>query len=251
MIISTQPLFLPLNTANLPTEAVGRDNRLAERIPQPRQVLEEPAVRALAPEREPVSPEQAAPPAGEKPTETAPPEATETGEAAENREQTEDNPQERRRQQQELAQLSELKVRDREVRNHERAHVVVGGQYAGAPTYTYTRGPNGQLYATGGEVPIDTAPVPGNPAATLAKAEQVRRAALAPKDPSAVDRRIAAEAASQASQARAELAQVAAEARAQKPESEGGKSGHRLSGRLRELGITESPDAGARVDLSA
>lgn len=105
-----------------------------------------------------------------------------------------------------LAALDELIQRDREVRAHEQAHAAAGGGYAGAPSYTYSRGPDGRLYAVGGEVGIDTAPVPGDPAATLRKMEVVQRAALAPAEPSAQDLQIAAEAQVQVMQARLELA---------------------------------------------
>lgn len=88
--------------------------------------------------------------------------------------------------------IKELSARDREVRNHEQAHAAVGGQYAGAPSYTYQKGPDGVNYAVGGEVSIDTSPIPGNPEATLNKAAQVKRAALAPAEPSAQDRKVAA-----------------------------------------------------------
>lgn len=108
--------------------------------------------------------------------------------------------------QQQRAIIAELAKRDREVRAHEQAHAAVGGVHAGAPSLTYERGPNGRLYATGGEVPIDSSPVPGDPQATLEKAIVVQRAALAPAQPSAADRRIAAQAAAIALQARVELA---------------------------------------------
>ena len=102
--------------------------------------------------------------------------------------------------------IRELSARDREVRAHEQAHKAAAGQLAqGAPTYSYQRGPNGQLYAVGGEVKIDTAPVSGDPEATLRKAEQIKRAALAPANPSAQDRAVAAQATQMATQARAEM----------------------------------------------
>jgi len=47
--------------------------------------------------------------------------------------------------------------------------------------------------------------VPGNPAATIRKMETVRRAALAPSQPSAKDRQVAAEAQRKAQEARREL----------------------------------------------
>ncbi|MDE5878435.1 MAG: hypothetical protein K2G99_00135, partial [Desulfovibrio sp.] len=87
------------------------------------------------------------------------------------------------------AQLRELKQRDAEVRAHERAHMAAGGQYvAGGPSYQYQQGPDGRQYAIGGHVSIDASSIPDDPDAGAAKARQVRRAALAPGEPSAQDR---------------------------------------------------------------
>jgi hypothetical protein len=102
--------------------------------------------------------------------------------------------------------VDELKKRDQEVRRHEAAHAAVGGQYAGAPTFTYTQGPDGKRYATGGEVSIDTSPIPGDPEATARKADQIRAAALAPADPSGQDRAVAAAAIKMKLDAQAEAA---------------------------------------------
>ena len=113
------------------------------------------------------------------------------------------------RQDQELKErraINELGTRDREVRAHEQAHASVGGQYAGSPTYSFTRGPDGVSYAVGGEVSIDTSPVPNDPEATLRKAQVIRAAASAPAEPSPQDRRVAAQAASLENEARAQLA---------------------------------------------
>jgi len=104
-------------------------------------------------------------------------------------------------------QVRELSARDREVRAHEAAHAAVGGRYVtGGPSFTYQRGPNGRFYAIGGEVSIDVSAVPANPQATLDKAETVRRAALAPAQPSPQDLRVAASATQLASRARVEIA---------------------------------------------
>ncbi|WP_025899247.1 putative metalloprotease CJM1_0395 family protein [Sneathiella glossodoripedis] len=105
----------------------------------------------------------------------------------------------------EQEQIDTLKARDREVRAHEQAHAAVGGPYASAPTYEYQTGPDGERYAVGGEVKIDTAPVPDDPAATVAKMEVVIRAALAPAEPSAQDKAVAAAAAKQRNEAQADL----------------------------------------------
>lgn len=109
--------------------------------------------------------------------------------------------------QQEQQQIQQLKSRDQEVKTHEQAHAAVGGRYAGAPSYSYELGPDGKQYAVGGEVQIDISPVPGDPQATVQKMQQVRAAALAPAEPSAADRRIAAEAMQRQIQAQAELVQ--------------------------------------------
>ena len=86
----------------------------------------------------------------------------------------------------EIKQLQELRNRDREVRAHELAHLAVAGALAiSGPAYDFERGPDGQLYAVGGEVHIDTSAEAGDPEATLDKARQIRSAALAPAQPSA------------------------------------------------------------------
>ena len=103
-------------------------------------------------------------------------------------------------------QVAELKSRDREVRAHEQAHLAAAGPYAtGGPTFSYQKGPDGQRYAVGGEVGIDTSPVSGDPEATIQKAQQIRAAALAPASPSSQDQQVAAAATQMESQARAEL----------------------------------------------
>ena len=132
------------------------------------------------------------------------------------------SPQQQAQQQQ---QITELASRDREVRSHEQAHAAVGGSYAGAPTYSFKRGPDGQAYAVGGEVSIDVSPIPNDPAATLRKMEVVQQAALAPAEPSSQDLRVAAQAQVLAAQARSELAalqreEVAAAAAERKAEAQ-------------------------------
>lgn len=112
-------------------------------------------------------------------------------------------------------EVKELKKRDAEVRQHEYAHLAAAGPHAlGGPTYEFTTGPDGQRYAIGGEVQIDTSPVPNDPAATIEKAKTVKRAALAPAEPSAQDRRVAAQASQMEAKARQELAAQAAETQA-------------------------------------
>lgn len=108
--------------------------------------------------------------------------------------------------------LEQLRARDREVRAHEQAHVAAAGGFArGGPKFEYQTGPDGKRYAVGGEVSIDTSPVPGNPQATISKAQVIRRAANAPRNPSGQDRQVAAQATRLEAEARQELNQQRAE----------------------------------------
>ena len=112
----------------------------------------------------------------------------------------------------EKKEVAELQKRDQEVRQHEQAHLAAAGAHAkGGPSFTYQKGPDGKMYAVGGEVPVDVSPVADNPQATIQKAEAVQRAALAPADPSGPDRQVAAKAAAMAISARQELAQQSQE----------------------------------------
>jgi hypothetical protein len=110
----------------------------------------------------------------------------------------------------EQKQLDDLKVRDREVRAHEQAHLSRGGSLArGGAHYDFEMGPDGRRYAVGGEVRIDVSEVPGDPEQTIDKMARVRQAALAPADPSQQDRQVAAEATRIEQCARAELREQA------------------------------------------
>lgn len=95
----------------------------------------------------------------------------------------------------ELEIIEKLQARDQEVRDHEMAHVAAGGSYVkrGAK-YEYQKGPDGILYAIGGDVLIDTSAIPGDPEATIKKMEVIKSAALAPASPSGADRAIASKA---------------------------------------------------------
>jgi len=110
-------------------------------------------------------------------------------------------------QQQEIESVVlQLKARDTEVRAHEMSHVVAGGQWVtSGPSYQYQVGPDGKQYAVGGEVGISVSPVDGDPEATIQKAQQVQRAALAPAEPSSQDYRVASAAMQMMVQAQQEL----------------------------------------------
>lgn len=105
----------------------------------------------------------------------------------------------------ELKEVQELSARDMEVRAHEQAHKSAAGSHGGAISLSFRNGPDGKRYAVEGEVPVDMSAVKGDPQATVAKMEQIHRAALAPAQPSSADRRVAARAAQKASKARQEI----------------------------------------------
>ncbi|PCI47940.1 MAG: hypothetical protein COB49_06555 [Alphaproteobacteria bacterium] len=107
----------------------------------------------------------------------------------------------------EKEQVAKLKKIDQEVRAHEQAHKNAGGQFTGSASFGFVVGPDGRRYAVSGEVPIDVAPVEGDPRATIAKMQVVVAAALAPAKPSGQDRQVAAQAATMRAEAQAELAQ--------------------------------------------
>ena len=137
-------------------------------------------------------------------------------------------------------QVAELKRRDAEVRAHEAAHQAAGGAHAGSASYEYQRGPDGVNYAVGGEVPIDVSRE-NEPEATITKMEQVKAAALAPAEPSAQDRRVAAQADAIKTQAQQELRNSA---QGGGDQSEGNQSGGDQSGA--QTGAASGGDANDR-----
>ena len=125
----------------------------------------------------------------------------------------------------EQQQVQELKSRDREVRQHEQAHMAAAGGHArGGPSYEYTTGPDNRRYASGGEVSIDTSKVADDPEATIRKAQVIYRAALAPAEPSSQDRSVASEAKQMEAEARRELAESRTSEGAEESEGEGAES---------------------------
>ncbi len=108
----------------------------------------------------------------------------------------------------ETALVRELQKTDQAVKAHEMAHLAAAGGYAkGGASFSYQRGPDGQNYAVGGEVQVDTGKE-ATPEATIQKMQIIRQAALAPVDPSPQDQRVAAHATLQISEAFKELQQA-------------------------------------------
>jgi len=105
----------------------------------------------------------------------------------------------------ERQQVTELRQIDSQVRAHEAAHIAAGGSaISGGASFTYQKGPDGQLYAVAGEVPISSAGA-STPEAKIAIARDMQAGALAPANPSPQDLKVAASAAQMEAQARQEL----------------------------------------------
>ncbi|EIM1020665.1 hypothetical protein LMQ59_001581 [Campylobacter coli] len=121
---------------------------------------------------------------------------------------------------QQVQQVRELQSIDRNVKAHEAAHQAAGGGLAGAASFSYTRGPDNQMYATAGEVPIRMQKG-RTPEETIANTRQVVAAAMAPADPSPQDYKVAANALKMEFEARAEATKLKAqEAQEKKEENE-------------------------------
>ena len=86
--------------------------------------------------------------------------------------------------------VRKLKQTDTHVRNHEAAHLSIGGKFAGSPSYSFETGPDGSKYAVAGEVPISIQ-TGTSPDQTIKNAMQIKAAALAPSDPSSADLAVA------------------------------------------------------------
>ena len=89
--------------------------------------------------------------------------------------------------------VTDLQARDAEVKTHEAAHQAAGGGMTGAASYTYQQGPDGKMYAIGGEVSIST-PAASSPEEAIANARQVVASAMAAGNPSPQDHAVAASA---------------------------------------------------------
>lgn len=104
----------------------------------------------------------------------------------------------------------DLQARDAEVRAHEAAHQS-GGASTGGATYTYQQGPDGKMYAIGGEVSVSFQSG-STPQETIANAQAVIASALAPADPSGQDMAVASSAMVMMMKAQQQLAREAQEA---------------------------------------
>ncbi len=195
MLIANAPIVVPISTANTATEVAHNETVKKVPIPEAKSTVENPANRQAADSYQDNKNTDI------KETER---EKSKSSLSEKNQENTESSQEEERQELAEQKQVQTLRKRDREVRAHEQAHAAVGGELAGAPQYQYTVGPDGKRYAVAGEVSIDIGPEQ-DPKETIAKMEKVRRAALAPVEPSSQDLKVAAQATQLANQALTEL----------------------------------------------
>lgn len=145
----------------------------------------------------------------------------------------------------EAAEVAELKKIDSKVRQHEMAHMAAGGGLVtSGASYTYQKGPDGVNYAVGGEVGIDTSSG-RTPEETIARAQRIRAAALAPADPSGQDRAVAAKATQMEQEARGELAQQAMRG------ASGTDGDESRQGKLAGYLAADKPAAGSSVNIYA
>jgi hypothetical protein len=143
--------------------------------------------------------------------------------------------------QEEEHQVVQMQERDREVRQHEAAHLAAAGPYArSGARYTYQTGPDGKQYAVGGEVQLDTGKE-AKPQQTITKAQTVRGAAMAPASPSSQDLAVANEMSRMEMDARRELQQTQAQAAAQPMGGQAPSTGTGSDGK----GTTPSVPAGS------
>ncbi|WP_321777669.1 putative metalloprotease CJM1_0395 family protein [Sulfurimonas sp.] len=103
----------------------------------------------------------------------------------------------------------DLQSRDSEVKAHEAAHQS-GGASTGAATYTYQQGPDGKMYAIGGEVSVSFK-TGSTPQETVANAQAVIASATAPANPSGQDMAVASSAMVMMMKAKQQISQEAQE----------------------------------------
>lgn len=151
-----------------------------------------------------------------------------------------------------LQLIDKMAARDREVRAHEAAHAAAGGSLAGGATYEFQRGPDGRMYAAGGEVSIDTGAISGDPKATIEKMQTVIAAANAPAEPSGQDRKVAAQASVVMGEAVQELAQLKETERAEEQKkAEEANSDDPEQGTLTEAAKENGPEANRSPEAKA
>lgn len=87
----------------------------------------------------------------------------------------------------ERAEVARLQARDSAVKQEEKGHAAAAGQYASAPQYQYTIGPDGKAYAIGGHVDVSINSQGGSAGNNRSALAALQNAALSPNAPSGAD----------------------------------------------------------------
>lgn len=106
-------------------------------------------------------------------------------------------------------EIKRLQEQENNVISHERSHMQSGGEFSGSPSYLYTRGPDGKVYISGGEVKMYV-PATDDYDKLIQSLQKVKRAAMAPPDPSPQDSKTAAMASAKEASVRQEIAKMRA-----------------------------------------
>jgi hypothetical protein len=143
----------------------------------------------------------------------------------------------------EQEQVKELQARDTEVRAHEAAHQAAGGGLTGGANLTYQRGPDGRMYAIGGEVSISFKEG-ATPEESVQIARQVQAAAMAPANPSPQDHAVAASARVMEMKAQQQIAKEA-------QEEATGKEAYAKASNEQNLNYAQQSTDESHLDISA
>jgi hypothetical protein len=87
--------------------------------------------------------------------------------------------------------IARLEMREKEIIEHERTHMAVGGNLASSVSYVYTNGPDGKRYISGGQVDMKM-PSGGGLNNLLSGLRRIKSAATSVGDPSGTDLQTAA-----------------------------------------------------------
>lgn len=157
----------------------------------------------------------------------------------------------------EKRRVAELQQIDRTVREHEAAHLRAGqGVVTSGANFTYTYGPDGKQYAVGGEVGIDTSKE-AKPEENIDKGIRIQAAALAPREPSPQDYRVAGIGSQMEAQGRTDLAtqqreeQAAAAEEAAAPAGPDGEQGDGSERLAQAYGLSGMGGQGQSISVFA
>ena len=81
--------------------------------------------------------------------------------------------------------LDKFKKTDADIKSHEQIHASIG-QTTSPISYNYQEGPDGKMYAIGGQVRLDTS-IPSDPKAAAFKLDMIEKAAAGPMNSSGAD----------------------------------------------------------------